>query len=689
MKVTINKNNFGDIETAVFYRFNKYIPDTIPSGQEDTIIKDFISDRIKYKAGKSVLDDGDFIEYGLSYLIEKKKFNDTFKLNLLDNFSKELIGKNVDDLEKLENSLLVTGSYSNEDELSIYSYFNSGLISNQTFLSFLVPGADSNGNGYWKIELYEETLSSNNDIVEGFVDYDYLTKFGINTEISPVLTITLGPEPNIKNNLSKKYYPFDPKLVNKVSGVLLELGEFKNLEEEINHSKFIGMLFSSDNKKVDINLSYKAWSDSNNPNRNMNKYLLRNDYFFSSRDSIKVVDKLENTEFWYDLNSGTLVGNKETDLKNCPLLKNKLGKIGSEFSPFRTYNKGELVEYNKDTWKSLKDGNLGENPMISSNWILLDSDNIKIPRILVSIYPKNSGYSTPSGYLTISDNTKEKEFNLIENNGYKIKKSNICSYEIGSPLPETDYSFKTTTDKEGNIINTVTIKNWEKILESNKLIFNFEISKSIIQFFASDGNIQIPYSEWKNYFNESNLKIHTITVDNTNIDLTNFNGTVEIDPEKEFIVTIPELESHVITSVTSRYTNLGNIEEKTITPNLDNGFYSFKDRSDYTESIYNINLDYRYIDVLVLEAMDFELSDTNKRVRYGDSYTTMFYPRESKLFREVYIEDDLGNSIVIINSDLGTLFKLGKASVYLSRNSDIYTLSITNTSANYKIYLRS
>lgn len=56
----------------------------------------------------------------------------------------------------------------------------------------------------------------------------------------------------------------------------------------------IWMLISNNSEVESVNLSYKSWVDSTNPNRNMNKYLLRNDEYWSTIDSVGIIETVED-----------------------------------------------------------------------------------------------------------------------------------------------------------------------------------------------------------------------------------------------------------------------------------------------------------------------------------------------------------------------------------------------------------
>ena len=107
MKVVINKPDYGDISTAVFYSSSVF---PCKGGERDM----FKSTGIQYHAsreGKGM--PLDFSEYDFKYILEKYKFNDTYILGYLGEKSREIVGKNISDLEKLSTTFcrFKTGYY--------------------------------------------------------------------------------------------------------------------------------------------------------------------------------------------------------------------------------------------------------------------------------------------------------------------------------------------------------------------------------------------------------------------------------------------------------------------------------------------------------------------------------------------------------------------------------------------------
>lgn len=684
MKIIINRDNFGDIGTAVFYKFIKYIPENeVPIEEVEKVIDSFRSDNIKYKGNRSFINNLDFSEYDFSYIVNKFKFNDNFLIKFLDTNSKNLIGKKLDDLEIIEKSLFPT--IVNKEETDSFDYFGSTIISNQTFIMLeSLPG-------YWKVELYEDVVESNNT-TGGFIDSEILDYIGEEKLNSPAMTIILGPENNVKNNSIDKYFPNDPMIEDKNDNDLMDISEYKNLEEEVLLNKMISILISMDNSINDINLSYKSWVDSKNPNRNMNKYIIRNDEYYSSKDSINIIENNKDTDFWFDKNSGTIVGNNIYQIENCPILSSKINKIDkTKYSPFIRYNKGDIVYFDGKKWESLSNNNYHNNPYFSSQWIISDKiTNIFTPKVSILINPLNSGYTNPGGSITVNTSVR-KTFRVIEKLGYVLDENNPCSDGAGNYLTGTEYSLSTNINPSGEIIKNITILNWNKPIESQRLVFNFKETGCFFNFNALDDGVLVPYGNWKNYFNESNFEINGLIVSGEHtIPRPDKDGYITVNPEDSIEIIFNELNKYSISKVISNYI-LNNVpQKKEIIPEIDDsGNTIIKDIVNYSSTTYTLELTDKILTILVNSFSGFEISKVIDRLIYGDDYLLNFYELDGNIFDHVNIkvngkdEQQINISSSDINKDinfLGTTVRLE-----LNNTTKIYSLSLKNITFSYKI----
>ena len=736
MRLTINNKNFGDLRTAVFYREHKYLPigDIIPDDIPG-LIQDCTSDRIQYQGSKSRLSGMDFAEYDFSYFIEKYKFNDNFLISLLDDQSKDLVGKNIDDLEKIESVLFPTlkANKSISGKQINYDYFGTALIANQNFLLFDTPGRNSDSPGYYKIELYEEVLESNNE-TGGFIEYELLKKLELSA-VAPSVTIILGPSRNVKNNQPDMYFPYDTLNDRSES---LGIVEYRKLREEVNCSKIVYLYLTKENEVLDINLAYKSWVDSNNPNRKAKDYIIRNDEYYSTRNNIDILENLEDSDFWFDSNSGTLVGNSEHDhTKECPLLRKKLVKSNSNFySPYVRYNKGDIVRYGSDPsgepyyWESLVDNNYHTNPFISSDWIESTRiNNYFTRRINILIYPLGAGSSIPGGSITVNSENQAVSFTIQSNPGYNIyyrskdlsdeMNHHIDSCYLTNPGKENSVQFR-SEDEEGNIVwtysskdsggvivETITVNKWKPFFELdetgaykyNDLIFNFGIAKSFISFEATDGVITGDYKDWGDYFGEPGFKIDNIvTISSEGVENSPNSSEIErtnklaIDSGSKIVMLVPELSSHSIDYIESSYRVGNNIGKKKIYPRiLNNNSFEFSDIINFSEATYLFKLVAKTLTIKVGKFDGYIVNEVISRVKYGNDYLFRFYSTsDSGSFNKLTITGDKGEKVVYLPGQINTESDLGGATLNLTideNDSSIYSLSIKEVKSNYTIIL--
>lgn len=681
MKI-ITANNLGDVGTAVFYKFHKYIPvSDINSSDIPSIIENCRSYKIQFRGNKTDLSNKDFSEYNFSYLIDKYKFNDKLLINQLDSSSKKLIGNKLDDLEKIEN--IMFPSYINIGEEQTDSFFGSTLISNQTFISLL---AEEN---CWKIEFYEDAIESNNNIYGGFIEEELLDKLGIEKIKSPIITVTLGPENTIRNNSSDMYYSYDPMLKDKENNDRLNIKEYAELLEEINYSKVVWLFLSSDKTTVNINLSYKSWISNKNPNRNMNKFIIRNDELWSTLYSVGLIEKDKNTNFWYDKNSGLLVGNGNIiEKEKCPILNKKIRKITNKYSPYINYKLGDKVEYGGKLWESVTKDNYGNDPVLTKDWVLSEKLNdYCTPKISVLAYPNNSGNVTPNGTLSIFDSSESKKFILTGNAGYQLDKDYPCLTDLNNPIQDKNYKITTNIEENGAIFKTVEILNWTDIIKAGKLIFNFSLYGCYSKFVANYNNSIINYSDWINYFDEFNFRIIKLIVnDKETIPEFNENNLI-FQPKDKISIYFPDLIKYTIIKIVSNYIIKGDLFEKEISfEKNEYGEYILNDVADYSNATYSLILEDKTLTVSVGIFNGYEISKIIQSCKYGTDCNIMFYPiEETTVFKLVKVIDEK-DKVYIDITELGNEYSFRDTNItLLLMENNIYNLSLKNITSNFKI----
>lgn len=692
MRTIVNSNNYGDIGTAVFYRWHKYIPNNIQESDKEELIESCKSDKVQFKGSRQYTSLRDFSEYNFSYDIKKFKFNDTFFINLLDDSSLSLVGKDLDDLERVSDVLFPTITEDSSYEYN-ETFFGSSLISNQTLIVLNADGNDGNREGHWKIELYEEGVESNNDVYGGFIEVELLENLGIEITNSPIITIYLGPESNVSNNSSDMYYSYDPMLTEKNSNDRLGSSEYRKLMEEINMYKVAWILLALDDSSMSsINLSYRSWIDNINPNRNMKDYIIRNDEYYSTKNNLLTVEKLnEESDILIDKNSGTIVGNEKiTTLP--PILRGKLAKISNDnsYSPYIKYSLGDEVTFGVSEsnrplyWKSLCENNIGNFPTLSSTWILSNYINsIFTSRISIISSPVNGGYTDPGKSITVSQNTAPKSFMIYCSIGYAINTETPVSSTNNIPLVTGEYELSNN--------NRLTILNWDKLRSSGRLIFNFILIGCSITLNAIDlGGYVIDYENWKTStgLDEPNFELSKLLVnDEEQPLLDNFTGELTLDPNSKITLIFPELNKYSISKVISNYVRIDQTGTKEIIPEVnENGESIITDTVDYNNTTYSLELVEKTLTITMIDSEDFEISQAIGRVIYGDDYSVSFYS-DTITLNQVIISsrnDSLTLTVADINRDNITF---GDSTIEFTVEDNIYTISMSNVTVSSQISL--
>lgn len=246
-------------------------------------------------SSSSLLGISDFAEYGLNFLPTKYKYNGKFPLELMSNKSRKLVGTELLDIEKVSRSFFPT--LCEESDKPEYNYFGTVEINSQTLVMIDMP------SGYDKVYIFDYSV----------------TEFYNNWKTEFTLSEA------------------DEKTSRKILWFILSPG---------------GSVF-------DINLTKNTWSNSINPERNQNEYLLRNDEL---KKTVNLVKKLKGTDIVVDRNSDTILGTGE--VKSHPLLSRKLNDrpAYSEWLSEVDYSKGSIVRHNNIYYYALKN-NIGSEPI--------------------------------------------------------------------------------------------------------------------------------------------------------------------------------------------------------------------------------------------------------------------------------------------------------------------------------------
>lgn len=669
MRLIINNNNFTDIGTVVFY------------SQSDLDNREY--SKVQYRSNSSLLYNGDFSEYDFSYSITKNKFNDKFLVNYLGSDTLRLVGENSNSLEKIESIIFPT--LSGEDwEKDEDKYFGTTLISNQIFALF------KGGAGIKRLELYKGIIERNNfGSKSKFIDTDTLESLGIEKTITPNFILKLGELD--EDNKSER------------NDLITE----KELQDEVNGEKMIWMLISNNSEVEKVNLSYKSWVDSINPNRNMNKYLIRNDEYWSTKDSIGVIDNIEDLpEVLIDANSGTLVGNEKIQHDKLLILKNKKTRIEKfkgtgefpNYFPFTTYKVGDKVMFGKKIWESVSDNNYNNNPILSSKWILSRYLNINKPlRIVISVTPEEGGTCNPIGIISIPTVDTKIVFKVFPNPGYELNKDLPCLLDKKNLVP-----FNSSDNFDYNISeDLITVLNWRDVLVTNSLIFNLKYKGSfiVLKVRISGEKTIYTYSEWEK-LDGVNLKISKLILGERPTEKVEYNPYITKDGELSVSV---DKKAELIISESSKYViskaiiTMDNGAEDSYTPTIIGTDTSIIiPKVNFSSADLVLELERKKVIISIIEFNGFEVSNNSLKVNPGEGASFKFisnnYPINN--LERIILEDTQGNTLSISKfSANGGILDFGVSQVSLSianintPEEGEYTLDLMNLYYNVTIKL--
>lgn len=401
--IIFGENNVRGINFISLYTSNNQLSKELKKYSDDKII------------------DSDFIEYGITSIIEKFKFNDDELINYYEDSVLDEIGTGIESLDKIENNYFLptvatSGIHSPQPTRG---YFGSKAMQKQVLIVF---------------EADEDIKFAN-------------LQYKPSEEEDPITAIKL---------------------------------EFEG--DEINSRKvlFISLTLETYPQST-INISYNIWKDDKNGNRNKHLYSLRNDEFFSTNNKLKIIE--ENDDMLFDSSTNVLVGYNKENI-STPLLDKKKAKWESfrdVYNPKLRYDIGEVVRYGENNYISLCENNLRNIPPLSRKWMLEDNfSKYLTTKVNIFIDPLDSGEVHPSGFISLNKNTSIYTFELDNLPGYDLEtegvdflyttdSNNVETSLVGNSLVEsTDGHHEVTIRGDYNDQNV-----WDLILNNRNITFKF------------------------------------------------------------------------------------------------------------------------------------------------------------------------------------------------------------------------
>ena len=675
MKIVINEgSSITNIKTVVLYKFYKYIPDA-ESDMREYMLGDHRAYEIRYLGNTENLSDNDLSEYGLSFLVEKDKFNDNQQVSFLDNHSKNIIGKEVEDIMLLNKVMVPTNSKSSSED---YSYFGSAIFN---YTKYYLFNLDEN---IYKIELYDGVIDKNNTTDYSFVEYDLVKALGKDL-VKPSLVITFGPDKLISRNPDTWYY--GDEVNNKYLDI--SIPEYKKVLDELVYKKFLYISLPESGKEdIKVNLVYESWLDDNkNPLRNLNKTLLRNDEKYEICSDINPIKSIKNSNYLIDINSGTLLSNKPIlGIDNCPILKRKINKLSTqniEWNPNIRYGIGNKVEYLGISWISLSENNLGNLPILSSDWEEEGHlTNFYTNRLEVSSDKSGRGIITPSGMVTLEKDVKFLEFTIKDFPGYEFNSEEIKVY------PKIDGKSAINRISDTGLENYKYFKSqdWGHIVLFEEEFINNVISKVHNLYFCF--NLQV--------FN----LLFDLEIDNgDSIDYPNWNTWYELNKDDFFFRVNNNLvapidnkfrvstEDNISISVNSMKYRLVDITDKS-NNSVSGNFKIIPTKEDELLGYipYTVKLINNILSIAYSEFNNFIVDNVTHNIGYGESCEFRFYPSRDIQSNE-YIEVTLTTPTdKIILKSLGN-YNLDGMKLSFTKTDDIYSVAIDSLISSIDVKL--
>jgi len=456
---------------AVLYKWHPYFPSNINNISEELksqIIKDSTSVKTLLLSSTISSDLIEFAEYKFGFKISGEDYKERLLNNFLDSYSREIVGIDFRDLQKVENNTVLQKSQEQkeikEDDLG---YFGAVSIDNDQIYMVDAP------QGIWKIEFYE-------NLQEEFIEYSVKKNFGLEITQEPILTIELGPESNCYNNSKNNelilYYK-DEGLYDKLSDIELSDIDYRKLCQEITDQK-IFYIVQTPNNLTSVNISLAAWNQAKIPHRNKKYWNVTNDYFKGAIDNNSNIFTTKYNNSLVDTSSMILLGNQKTDIEKTPLLKEIIEKCKKDENFYKKevyYKKGDIVTYKDGVYRCLVNECNSKDPDESISWKKMEEISLDEKKILRERY--NSSIFYKKGDIVIYDNTRYES--LIDNN-----------FSIVPDKEGSDTSWKKlmiVSEQEKQIISQ--IYNQKNTYKRNDIIIYNEIRYKSLY----DNNKDLPY----------------------------------------------------------------------------------------------------------------------------------------------------------------------------------------------------
>lgn len=465
--IEVPENPFKKIGTIIAYRERMFYPGNAYNimgkpGIINDIIEQSTAGTIMYPSSVNS-DLSEFSLYNFNFdLLNDKKYIPEFIPGMLDDYSLEILGEDLDTLSSLIVPQISTSTA--HEGAKFFGGFQDSQGNQIRLIDLPVEYTEEDTLGIWKVEIYNEKIEGNM-LVDGkpeILDHDsylYLTKAKVFENLTeensipkyvekykPCVQIYFGPQyktklkdktltqirQEIQEDQGNKIYP---SRYISLEEDYVSSGEYDSFTEELTESEYIKqyknevmsrkilyLAYNGEGKIEALNLIGTSFENSKNPARNQHlKSSRMDDYLSHDQNILKGKGNLV-----FDKTSGVLLGNISSRV--FPILESRKTRAPKSL---RTYSR--KIELDGNTFIKSNSTRLWEDPIISPDWSL--ERKIKSNYSKCYISSTEGGNISPSGICYVKDS-----LTVIQGSpklGYEIDKI-IKTYEVNGSYKEEE-----------------------------------------------------------------------------------------------------------------------------------------------------------------------------------------------------------------------------------------------------------
>lgn len=343
--------------------------------EETSTVSEYVSDNFhlvsRASTNKFLGIIGDLAEYSLKFIPTKDTYNNIPLVEFLDSDNKAFIGIREEIISSIEKIMFPTQSKKESGwriERFLPDYFGTVMQDNNTVLLHLVPPGYRgfyvfDGPGLIDFENWSAIAMTKSDLLAN-KNYTPLIPRQSSAPLSkgnasprlpkPSIDVEISDPEQYTNFLNHDAYNLYINYINENASVKLEF-----TEDEVPYFKLILITILPNGSVENINIVQLGFDTSENPYRNLDKYLIREEGGINRYET-------EIGKDTKDLTSGTLVESKRINYS----LSNEI----PEYSPQIEYKKGDLVRFDQKLFEFVSDTpSTGDVPIFSHKWVYLEN----------------------------------------------------------------------------------------------------------------------------------------------------------------------------------------------------------------------------------------------------------------------------------------------------------------------------